>query len=210
MDTPDFELLARWRAGDRDAGSVLLERHFRSVYLFFSNKIAASPDDLIQDTFRACVEGRDRIREATSFRAYLLATARYQLYMYFRRHRPTVPLDPDRDTVEQLLLSPSRMVVRKRQHRVLLAALRSVPLEQQILLELFYWEDLTAADIATVIDVPVGTAKSRLKAARAALASRFARLAEGYDFHSTTQDDLERWVRSIREEVAVRRGAGPT
>jgi RNA polymerase sigma-70 factor (ECF subfamily) len=205
VEADDYALLSRWRAGDRDAGGLLLKRHFRSVYLLFSNKVAGSPDDLIQETFRACVEGRDRIREMASFRAYLLATARYQLYMHYRRDRPTRELDPRRDSVAQLVSSPSRMVAHKQHHRLLLAALRQIPLEQQLILELYYWENLPASEIAQVLDVPVGTAKSRLRRARVQLTEQFAAVAESHDFRHTTADDLERWARSIQEELAMRR-----
>ncbi len=208
MADDDLALLDRWREGDRDAGGILLTRHFRSVYLFFSNKVGGNPDDLIQDTFRACVEGRDRIENRSSFRAYLLATARYQLYMYYRRQRPSCELDFSRGSVEQLMSSPSRMVVHKQQHRLLLAALRSLPLEHQIILELSYWENLTAVEIAEVVEVPTGTAKSRLRRARKDLGAAFAKVASTQAFRATTADDLERWVRSIQEELAVRGPAG--
>lgn len=71
----DATLLERWRTGDAAAGQELLRRHFRSIYAFFANKVSGPPDDLIQETFRACVEARGRIREGSSFRAYLLTIA---------------------------------------------------------------------------------------------------------------------------------------
>lgn len=204
VDDDDRALLQRWRAGDRAAGEVLLRRHFRSVYAFFANKLGGPVDDLIQDTFRACVEGRDGIRDGSSFRAYLLATARYQLVMHFRRLRPTVELDPSRASVEQLVSSPSVLIARHQDQRLLLAALRGLPLDLQILLELTYWESLTSAEIAEVLGVAVGTVKSRLRRAREALAERFSVLASGEAIRVATVDELERWARSIREELHAR------
>ncbi|MBA2720093.1 MAG: RNA polymerase sigma factor [Chloroflexi bacterium] len=50
-------------------------------------------------------------------------------------------------------------------------ALRSLPVEQRAVLALHYAADLTIADVAATLDVPVGTAKSRLNAALTRLRS---------------------------------------
>ncbi len=200
----DAALLMRWREGDAAAGEALLQRHFRSVYLFFANKTGGPTDDLIQETFKACVEGKDRIREGSSFRAYLLATARYQLYMSYRSRRDIEPFDPSRASVEQLVSSPSVLIARHQEQRVLLAALRSIPLQYQLVLELTYWEQLSSVEVGEVLDVPAGTVKSRLRRAREELSSRFTELASSGELRIATLDDLDRWARSLREELAAR------
>ena len=48
-------------------------------------------------------------------------------------------------------------------------ALRRLPLDLQITIELFYWQELPIADIAAVLEIPVGTVKSRVSRARHAL-----------------------------------------
>lgn len=64
----DPELLAAWREGNGDAGQELFARYFEPVSRFFANKLSEDNDDLIQETFEACVRGRDRLRQDTSFR----------------------------------------------------------------------------------------------------------------------------------------------
>ena len=83
----DAELLERWRSGDREAGNELFERHFHSICRFFENKISGDIEELVQSTFLACVDGRDKFRGQSSFRTYLFSIARYQLYGYFRRNQ---------------------------------------------------------------------------------------------------------------------------
>lgn len=200
---PDFALLSAWRRGDQAAGRRLLQTYFRSLYLFFSNKVAGDVSDLVQLTMLGCVEGRDRIREDGSFKAYLLGVARHRLYDHFaaraRVGREAIASMP----AQTLGPSPSSIVARKQQQRRLLAALREIPLELQVVLELHYWEDLSTMELARVLGVPQGTAKSRLRRARQALHEALLRVEPALHGH-TSAADLERWARSIREELEIR------
>src|SRR5262245_61871458 len=69
----DLELLERWRTGDRQAGEALFARYFAEVCRFFQHKIEDKADDLVQQTFMACVKARNQFRNASSFRTYLFA-----------------------------------------------------------------------------------------------------------------------------------------
>jgi RNA polymerase sigma-70 factor (ECF subfamily) len=200
----DDELLDRWRNGDTGAGEQLLRRHFRSVYAFFANKISGPPDDLIQETFRACVESRSRIRDGSSFRAYVLAIARRELYRTYRQRAVVQEFDPSRVSVEQLVASPTAIIAKDQNQRLLLQALRQLPLDLQLVLELTYWEQLPSHEAAEVLDIPTGTLKSRVRRAKDALREIFANLAENGGVGVASSDDLERWAASIREELDVR------
>ena len=104
----DFELLDAWRAGDRDAGNELFLRHFESVCRFFRNKVRDGVEDLIQRTFLACVESRERFRKEATFRTYLFTVARNELFAHFRRGRKSPePIDAMILSVNDLGPSPS-------------------------------------------------------------------------------------------------------
>ena len=60
----DTELLSAWRGGDLECGRTLFERHFDGVRRFFANKLDHGAEDMVQRTFLACVEGRDRFCSA--------------------------------------------------------------------------------------------------------------------------------------------------
>jgi RNA polymerase sigma-70 factor (ECF subfamily) len=207
----DLQLLRAWRSGDEAAGNRLVRRHFVTVFCFFSSKVQELATDLTQQTFLACVEGRDRLREDTSFRAYLLAIARNLLYSYFRKKGR-------RDKVEQLgevsiqdlAGSPSRVIALREEQRLVLLALRHIPVDLQIALELFYWEDMTMVEIGVVLGIPEGTVKSRLHRARRLLRQGMEDLAESADLLDTTADNLERWARSLRAALQPEPGDDAT
>ena len=201
----DAALLEAWRAGDRTAGETLLARHFERLYLFFANKVETDLDDLIQRTMLACVRARDDIRDGAAFRAYLFSIARRELIAFFRARAKGGLVDTSVTAARDLGPSPSAILVNRAEQRHLLEALRMLPLDLQIALELHYWEDLAITDLARVFDVPVGTAKSRLRRAREQLAAALATLAESSDSLPTTGADLDAWARSIRAELRARK-----
>ena len=197
----DGELLQAWRAGDRPAGERLVARHFRTVYGFFRNKLEADVEDLVQRTFLRCLEARDAFRGEGTFRAYLLAIARNELFAYFRGRG--VRLDPH-DTSASVIdtgTRPSVALDRRREHRLLVRALRSLPLDEQILLELFYFEEMPGPELAVVLEVPEGTVRTRLRRARALLEKAVTELEAAGEGVRATTDDIDRWAASLRDVI---------
>jgi len=166
----DETLLRRWQAGEVEAGEALLARHFRSLYRFFRNKVGADCDDLIQDTMLACVGGAFRFEGRSTFKTYLLTIARNQLYQFVKRKHRGLELDPLHSSMEDLLPSPSEVAAANATRNRVHDALRRIALDLQIALELHYWDELTTAELAVVLDIPLGTVKSRLRRGREALA----------------------------------------
>ncbi len=173
----DLELLDRWRADDQEAGNLLFKRHFESLCQFFENKLDGDDvAELVQRTFLACVRSRDSFRKQSSFRTYMFAVARNELYACFRRRRTQRErLDFEHSSVADLGASPSSAIARDQRHALLLEALRSVPVEMQLVLELHYWEDLDAGELAEVLGIERTTARTRLHRARERLKVEFER-----------------------------------
>ena len=172
----DGELLAQWSAGSRTAGNELIERHFDTVHRFFRNKVGSEIEDLVQQTFLGCVEARVRYQGQASFKTFLLAIARNQLYTHYSKRRREV-LDFTLTSVHDLGTSPTGVLAKREDERLLTEALRRVPLDAQVVLELAYWEGLDGAEIAQVLAVPLNTAYSRLRRAKIALLDRLRELA---------------------------------
>lgn len=203
-EATDFELLETWRQGDEGAGRTLFARYFDSVYRFFRNKVDDAAEDLTQQTFMGLVQGKDRFRGEASFRTYLFMIARKRLYSHLRkRERKSEPVEFGSASVADLgMVSPSRAVAVRQEQQLLLQALRRLPVEMQVALELFYWEELTVSEIATVLETPIGTVKSRLQRARARLDAVIAELSESEDLLKSTMDNFETWARGLQKHLA--------
>lgn len=201
----DAELLEAWRGGDNTAGNELVRRHFMAVYRFFANKAGDEVDDLIQRTFLACVEGRDRFRADSTLKAYVLGIARNQLLMQIRRRqRPESPAEPGQLSVAEVAGSPSRVMVDREEEKLLLQALRQIPLDLQCVVELYYWEQLSVAQMAEILEVPAGTIKSRLYRARDLLRQQLMSMDIPKQVQKTTVEGFERWARSLRAALDER------
>lgn len=199
----DLELLERWRAGDDHAGEALFERHFEALYRFFCNKVGREVDDLVQETFLGCVKAKDRFRGDSSFRTFLFAVARNQLLKLRDRHARTADKQDDfqETRVADLDASPTQLAVEHEEQALLLRALRRLPIDLQIAIELFYWEGLQSKDIAVVLDIPHGTVRSRLRRGRTLLREIVEQLAESPQLQESTLADFEGWLRSIQGKV---------
>lgn len=196
----DADLLEAWRAGDNAAGNALFERHFVSVFRFFASKLGdVTAQDLTQRTFVAVVQSRDRVREGAKFRGFVLAVARNQLLMFLRaRGRRGTDVELETSCVDDLLPSPDSALAGDEQERLVVRALRRLPLDQQTLLELHYWEDLSTEEVGEILGIPRGTVKSRLFRARDDLRGVLATLGAGDRVGASSIEDLEQWVARIR------------
>lgn len=197
----DPDLLEAWRDGNAEAGSELLRRYFQPLYEFFSSKLDHGVEDLIQRTLLACIESRDRVRDAPNFRAFVYGVARHELYGHFRLNR--------RDSTEELpsvaalVASPSELIDHRVELRLLSKAMRQLPLDHQITLELFYWEDMSGSEIAAVLGAPEGTIRTRLRRARQLLSERISALASSPAEVTSTLGNLSTWARKLRHRLGV-------
>lgn len=200
---PDATLLERWRAGDRVAGNQLFKRHFGAIYCFFRNKVSGDLDDLVQATFLRCSKSKPSVHPTGTFRSYLFKIARNLLVDHYReRCRHLSAQEVSASKAIDLGASPTAMLAEKQEHNLLLAALRSLPLDEQVALELMYWERLTGREIAEVLEVPEGTARTKLRSARASLEVALTQLSRSPEVLASTLDNLEQWSASLREYLA--------
>ncbi len=197
-DDPDAAAVTAWRAGDQAAGKSLFAKYFEPLVLFFRNKVDEGVDDLIQQTFLAILGSIDRFRGDAPFRSYLFAIARNELLGYYRKHgRRAGDVDVTEISVAAMSSAqPSRLLARHHEHQLLLDALRTLPLDLQIALELVYWEDLSGPELAVALGVPEGTVRSRLRRGKEMLAERLTEL-------SADPATVDESVREIDRRIAA-------
>lgn len=171
----DSDLLDAWRSGEARAGEELVERHWSSLSHFFRSKVGDDGADLISQTFLACVEGRDRI-QGPSAKPYLFAIARKKIADHYRHARRSPVLDLSTCSLVDLCTGPQTELGRRQEGALLHRALERIPLDDQIALELFYFEELSTRDVAAVLEIGENTVRSRLARAREKLRGALAEL----------------------------------
>ncbi len=203
----DHELLEAWRAGDRDAGSKLLARRSREITWFFRNKVFDEADvpDLVSQTFLGCVSAKDRFRGETSFRRFAYTIAHNVLREYLRAKAKRKREQLDFATVCLRDLDPKSMSsieMHRRELRAFVDGLRAVPIDDQVVLELKYFENLSGREIGEALDLPEGTVRGRLRRGLERLREEVeAQLSLGpRDPAKVSVDDLESWAEQVRAQ----------
>jgi RNA polymerase sigma-70 factor (ECF subfamily) len=194
----DDDLLRAWRGGDQGAGDTLVRRHYESVRRFYDLRLPAAAEDLTQQAFLACVEGRERVRNDAGFRAYLFGTARRLLFRHLRNQerfdrmaRFKQSQGPDTQ------LSPSGVVALRQEHRLLLRAFEELPTDSQIALQLHYWEGMGTAEIGAVLELSITAVTSRLSRARQRLREEAESIRAKPEVRDSLLADLDGWTRSL-------------
>ncbi len=135
--------------------------HLRTAFLLSGNR--ADAEDLLQTALAKTYLAWDRIRDRESLDGYVRRVLVNTQTSFWRRKKPEalydeVPDRPGRDASADSDL-----------HATLWAALAQLPTKQRAMVVLRYYEDLTEADIATIMGVSVGTVKSTTSRALAKL-----------------------------------------
>ena len=196
----DAELILAFRGGDRAAGATLTKRYYPKVLGFCRSKAPSAAKDITHDSFAACFQGLERLREPAAFRSFLFGIVCNQIRMHYRRRRTDGErLDFGTVTSMDLDPSPSQIMVEHDEQRLLLEALRRMPLDMQILLELYYWQNMRVGEIASALEIPANTVKARLYRGRKALKELLLTLEAPGNVIEQTVSDLESWARGLRD-----------
>jgi RNA polymerase sigma-70 factor (ECF subfamily) len=165
----DGELIRRTGEGDREAFDLLYRRYARSVLGLALRKLGdrGRAEDAMQETFAAIWRSaRSYKPERGQGAPWLYAVARNAIV-----DRTRVRSEPPVEPVEQLSgeSGPDERAetgwVAWRVHR----ALEELPEHERKLIELAYWGELSQSEIATFLNIPLGTVKTRTRTALARL-----------------------------------------
>jgi RNA polymerase sigma-70 factor, ECF subfamily len=149
------ELAGRVPAGDREAFEVLLQQHARAMLQFadFVLHDRSAAEDAVQEAFMTAWKKRAQLRDRGSFAPWLRRIVLREC-LRWRRHPlwrmvalPDRVVAPNRDSAEHL--DVANAVAR------LSPRLRAV-------IFLHYYEDQTLKQVATDLDIPESTVKTRL------------------------------------------------
>lgn len=209
VSDPDRELLDQWRGGDRSAGNELVRRRFGEITWFFRNKVCNESDvpDLVSQTFLGCLQAAEGFRGETSVRRFLYRVAHNVLYTYIRKRskRAREQLDFAAVCIHEIdPRSPSSIVMRRREGQAFVQSLRHIPVGDQVVLELKFFDGLSGREIGEVLGIPEGTVRGRLKRGLGRLRDQVQAELQAHDQPdggeavTVTIDDLERWAQEVR------------
>jgi RNA polymerase sigma factor (sigma-70 family) len=168
----DEYLVLLSQAGSSEAMDGLARRWTPRLLRYALRMLGASSEsaemarDVVQETWVGAIRGLSGVRDPAQFPAWLYGIATRKcadaIRTKVRRRRLAV------DSVEMGAgVGEAAVSV---EHRIDIAAgIRQLPRKQRVVVHLFYGEDLTVDEIASALDIPSGTVKSRLHQARQAL-----------------------------------------
>ena len=176
MEIDDATLVERSRNGDLEAFNQIVRRYQLRVYNLAARILGdrTAAEDVAQDTFVSAYKALARFRGG-SLRAWLLRIASNQCYDRLRsaKRRPEQSLDeamespgfhvPSRDP------SPEQQAISRELHDHVQRAILGLPFDQRNTIMLVDVQGLSYQEAAEAMDVSMGTVKSRLSRARAAV-----------------------------------------
>lgn len=162
----EADLIERARHGDVSAFEALVRAHqevaFRTAWL--SSGAADDAEDAAQEAFMKAFAALPRFRAGAAFRPWLLAIvaneARNRRRSAGRREALTL-----RSTDDRIEPSPESTVLATESRQMLLDAVNRLPDADREVVSYRYLLELSEAETAAVLGVPVGTVKSRLSRA---------------------------------------------
>lgn len=180
-EVADADLLRAHDAGDPQAFERLYDRHDRACFQFIRRLLGPAhgdaAEDLHQETWIAVSKNAARYDPAkASFPAWLFTIARHKTFDHFRRQKVAVLASGvDAHFSEAAMMipdpgpTPLEQVQSRQRAEEIVAAVEALPLEQRGAFVMFADGGLSLEEIAHVTGVPLETAKSRLRYARAKL-----------------------------------------
>jgi RNA polymerase sigma-70 factor (ECF subfamily) len=184
----DEELLAAYRAGDHHSFASLVERYQRELFHFLVRFLGdrAAAEDIFQETFLQVHQSADQFDPQRRFRPWLftIAANKARDLMRSQARRPTTPLqatinanDDDSGQFIDLMQSgdpmPGEAMEREELQKVVQTTVEAMPEHLREILLLSYFHQFPYKEISDILQIPLGTVKSRLHAAVAYFAERW-------------------------------------
>lgn len=176
MNLSEKWLLRRIRAGDRQSCTDLIDKHYQQVYWYLLDlsKNQEQAADLTQDTFAKAWLALPGFRGESSCRTWLFAIARNEFLLQLRTQGRAPELaeyldleilpDPAPSAEQRFSSRQLREQIREQVHRL--------PGKYREVVALHYFSRLSLREAAAVLQVPLGTVKSRINQALSLLKAR--------------------------------------
>ena len=199
----DSMLLQQFLEGDSGAFSALVERYQQGLYSFLVRFVgdAGLAEDVFQETFLQVYQSASMFDTTRRFRPWLFTVAANKARdaLRSRKRRSAAPLDATvtgtQDTkntyanlIPSEIPSPEKNSMNLEMRENVKTMIDQLPDNYRIVLTLSYFQEIPHKDIAEILDVPVGTVKSRLHGAVGAFAQKWKAWVAEETGHSRSKD----------------------
>ena len=191
MPRSDEILVAKCQKGDKQAFELLIKKYQRRIFhlIYRITQDPAVVESLAQDVFLKAYRSISSFRGTSSFYTWLYRIAVNTSLSYIKKEsvgenrekRVDVDLDTSNLTVDSMKIEdPEELLMRKEFFRHLVGSLRRLPEELRTAVILREFTGLNYEEIAEVMEIPLGTVRSRIFRAR----SRLREMLEPYVYES--------------------------
>src|SRR6267142_438074 len=178
----DQEAVQRCLAGDAEAFSTLVERYGGRVYNI-ALRITNDPDaaaDCAQEAFIRAYRALHQYDPALPFGPWLYRITTNASLNYVQRwHAHQTPVEELPENPEEIEQGPEATAVRREEVAEVVAAMEELPPAYRAALTLRHMQQLSYQEVADALGIPLGTVKTHLHRARAALKARLAARKRG-------------------------------
>jgi RNA polymerase sigma-70 factor, ECF subfamily len=152
----DARLVGRVLAGDSRAAGALYDRHWRAAWRAAVAVLgsATEAEDVATEAWLRAIDALDECLPRDNFGPWLRRIAVNRAIDVLRRGRWMRPLDDVSEVTADLGPPGPEEEIRR--------AVAQLPVERRVVVALRFWADLSVPAIAELLEVPVGTATSRL------------------------------------------------
>jgi RNA polymerase sigma factor (sigma-70 family) len=175
----EARLISQVARGDEAAFETLFRRYYPRLRRFVE-QMTRRPhlvDEILNDTMLVVWRKADTFNLRSKVSTWMIGIALRRGLKALRSRDEASDLDPD-DTAMPAECGPEAQLLRREQRARLSAALRTLPAEQRAVVELTFYEGYTYREIATIVDCPVDTVKTRMFHARRRLKALLAERGE--------------------------------
>ena len=175
----DLDLIRRMQAGDDDAVRDLYAQYGQRLYAYALRLTddPATAEDVTQNTLVTAWRTAHTFRAEGRLIAWLLGIVHHTA-MKAIRNRTNYLGDVAEETIREEQPSPEEQAQVKDERRWVRQGMQSLSPEHRAVLELIFYQELSLNEVAQVLNIPVGTVKSRLSYARTHLRGMLARTEE--------------------------------
>jgi RNA polymerase sigma-70 factor (ECF subfamily) len=170
LNPSDSELIARLQQADLDALGALFERYRTRVYrtALAIVRDSAAAEDILQDCFLRVYANAQRIDAERPLAPWLYRVTVNLSYTWLSRgQNRRTSLDKVTDhLISPMKQAPDQLTEQTELRQNVRKAIGSLCLDQRVVVVLYYLNGLSLQAIAEILDLPVGTVKSRLYYAR--------------------------------------------